>query len=144
MRRLLQLLAPALAATALALTMASSALAAGAASSASLDANFCYPTGAATFCYDIDGAIHYVDTNAGSAYTLEETVRTTKFENGVEVGSSFSTQVGRGVFEADGTVVINTIVNTRSTLNAEPCSYRLVIRLVDYEAVVFHSVNNCI
>ena len=144
MRRLLQLLAPALAATALALTMASSALAAGAASSTSLDANFCYPSGAATFCYDIDGAIHYVDTTAGSAYTLEETVRTTKFENGVEVGSAFSTQVGRGVFEADGTVVINTIVNTRSTLNTEPCTYRLVIRLVDYEAVVFHSVNTCL
>ena len=144
MRRLLQLLAPALAAGALALTMASSALAAGAASSASLDANFCYPTGAATLCYDIDGAIHFVDTKAGSAYTLEETVRTTKFENGIEVGSAFSTQVGRGVFQADGTVVIDTIVNTRSTLNTEPCTYRLVMRLVDYEAVVYHNVNTCL
>jgi hypothetical protein len=144
MRRLLQLLAPALAAGALALTMASSALAAGAASSASLDDNFCYPSGAATLCYDINGAIHNVYTKAGSAYTLEETVRTTKVENGVVVGSSFSTQVGRGVFQADGTVVIDTIVNTRSTLNAEPCSYRLVIRLVDYEAVVYHNLNTCL
>jgi hypothetical protein len=144
MRRLLHLLAPALAAAVIALAGASSALAAGAASSASLDANFCYPSGSTTLCYDIDGSIHFVDSTAGSAYTLEKTVRTTKFEDGVEVGSAFSTQVGRGVFEADGTVVIDTIINTRSTLNVEPCVYRLVTRLVDYEAVVFQSVNTCI
>jgi hypothetical protein len=144
MRRFLRTLAPAVAAAAFVLAGASSALAAGSASSASLDANFCYPSGATTFCYDIDGAIHFVDSSAGSAYTLEKTTRTTKFENGVEVGSAFSSQVGRGFFEADGTVVIETITNTRSTLGDEPCTYRLVARLVDYEAVVYHSENTCL
>ena len=143
MRRFVFAFAPVIAA-ALVLGGASSALAAGSASSASLDANFCYPSGATTFCYDIDGAIHYVDSSAGSAYTLHKTVRTTKFENGVEVGSAFSTQVGRGFLQANGTVVINTITNTRSTLNGEPCVYRRVVRLVDYEAVVYHSENTCL
>jgi hypothetical protein len=32
---------------------------------------------------------------------------------------------------ADGTVVISTIINTRSSLNDEPCTYRLIARLVD-------------
>ena len=144
MHRFLRILGPAVAAAAFVLAGASSALAAGSASSASLDANFCYPSGATTQCYDIDGAIHFVDSSAGSAYTLEKTVRTTKYENGIEVGSAFSTQVGRGVFEADGTVVIQTITNTRSSLGDEPCTYRLVVRLVDYEAVVYQTENTCL
>ena len=144
MRRLFQALGPVIAATALVLAGASSVFAAGQASSASLDANFCIPTGATTFCYDIDGSIHFVDAAAGSSYTLQEIVNTTKFENGVEVGSARSTQVGRGFFKADGTVVINTITNTRSSLGDEPCTYRLVLRLVDYEAVVFQSENTCL
>ena len=144
MQRFLRIVGPAVAAAAFVLAGASSALAAGSASSASLDASFCYPSGATTFCYDIDGAIHFVDSSAGSAYTLEKTTRTTKFENGVEVGSAFSTQVGRGVFEADGTVVIQTITNTRSSLGDEPCTYRLVVRLVDYEAVVYQTENTCL
>ena len=144
MPRLLRILGPAIAAAAFVLAGASSALAAGSASSASLDAEFCYPSGAITFCYDIDGAIHFVDSSAGSSYTLEKTVRTTKYEDGVEVGSAFSTQVGRGVFQADGTVVTDTIINTRSSLNDEPCTYRLVLRLVDYEAVVYQTSNTCI
>ncbi len=144
MRRLFNTVGPVIAAAAFVLAGASSALAAGSASSASLDQSFCYPSGATTFCYDITGSIHYVDSGAGSAYTLEKTTRTTKFEAGVEVGSAFSTQHGRGVFAADGTVVIDTILNTRSTLDGEPCTNRLVLRLVDYEAVVDQSVNTCL
>lgn len=144
MRHFFHVAATALAAGVLLLAGASSALAAGSASSASLDANFCYPSGTTTFCYDIDGAIHFVDSSAGSSYTFQQNTRTTKYENGIEVGDAFSTHVGRGVFEADGTVVINTIINTRSSLNDEPCTYRLVLRLVDYEAVVYQTVNTCI
>jgi hypothetical protein len=143
MRRLFLSFAPVIAAAALVLGGATSALA-GSASSASLDASFCYPSGSTTFCYDIDGSIHFVDSSAGSAYTLEKQVRTTKLENGIEVGSAFSTQVGRGFFQADGTAVVDTITNTRSTLNGEPCTYRLVLRLVDYEAVVIHEVSTCL
>jgi hypothetical protein len=144
MRRLFLSFAPVIAAAALVLGGATSALAAGSASSASLDASFCYPSGSTTFCYDIDGSIHFVDSSAGSAYTLEKQVRTTKFENGIAVGSAFSTQVGRGVFQADGTAVVDTIINTRSTLDGEPCTYRLVLRLVDYEAVIDHEVSTCL
>ena len=144
MRRLFHAFAPVVAAAALVLAGASSVFAAGQASSASLDANFCTPPGATTFCYDINGSIHFVDSTAGSSYTLEKIVRTTKFENGVETGSARSTQVGRGFFQADGTVVISTIINTRSSLNDDPCTYRLIARLVDYEAVVIQGVNTCL
>lgn len=144
MRRLFQFVAPLVAVAAIALSGASSVLAAGSASSDSLDANFCYTSGATTFCYDIDGSIHYVDSTAGSSYVLEKSVRTTKLENGVEVGHAFSTSFGRGVFQADGTVVIETVINTRSSLDDEPCTYRLVARLVDYEAVVYQTVNTCL
>ena len=120
MRRLFHVVAPVVAAAALALAGASSVFAAGQASSASLDANFCTAAGATTFCYDINGSIHFVDATARS------------------------TQVGRGVFRADGTVVIDTIINTRSSLGAEPCTNRLLLRLVDYEAVVFRSENTCL
>jgi hypothetical protein len=143
MRRFFLSFAPVVAAAALVLGGASSALAASP-SSTSLDASFCYPSGASTFCYDIDGAIHYVDSAAGSAYTLEQRVRTTRFENGIAVGSAFSVQKSRGVFRTDGTVVIDTVTHTHSTLDGEPCSYRLVLRLVDYEAVVDHEVNGCL
>jgi hypothetical protein len=144
MRRLFLSFAPVIAAAALVLGGATSAFAAGSASSASLDANFCYTFDATTFCYDIDGSIHFVDSSAGSEYTLEKQVRTTKLENGVAVGSAFSTQVGRGFFQADGTAVIDTIINTRSTLDGEPCTYRLVVRLIDYEAVIDHEVSTCL
>jgi hypothetical protein len=144
MRRFLRPFAMLLAAIAFVLAVAPSALAAGSASSASLDASFCYGSGSTLFCYDIDGSLHFVDSRAGSQYTLEKTVRTTKFENGIETGGAFSVQVGRGFFQADGTVVIDTITNTRSTLNGEPCVYRLVARLVDYEAVVIQTVNTCL
>ena len=144
MRRFPRPFAPLLATLAFLLVAAPSALAAGSASSASLDANFCYGSGSTLFCYDIDGSIHFVDSRAGSQYTLEKSVRTTKFENGVQTGSAFSVQVGRGSFQADGTVVIDTITNTRSTLDGEPCVYRLVARLVDYEAVVLQTVNTCL
>ena len=144
MRHLLRAVAPIVAAAAFVVAGASSALAAGHASSASLDANFCFDSGAITYCYDIDGSIHYADSAAGSAYTLEKIVRTTKLQNGVSVGSAFSTQVGHGFFAADGTVVIDTITNTRSTLDGDPCVYRLVARLVDYEAGVIQTVNTCL
>lgn len=144
MRHLLRAAAPFVAAAAFMIAGATSAFAAGSASSASLDANFCYPAGTITYCYDIDGSIHYTDSAAGSAYSLQKTVRTTKLENGVEVGSAFSTQVGHGFFQADGTVVIDTVTNTRSTLNGDPCVYRLIARLVDYEAVVLQGVNTCL
>lgn len=144
MRPILRAVAPIVAAFAVVLAGASSTLAAGSASSASLDASFCYPSGAVTNCYDIDGSIHFVESAAGSAYTLEKQVRTSQLKDGVEIGSAFSVQVGRGFFQADGTVVIDTITNTRSSLNGDPCVYRLVARLVDYEAVVINSVNTCL
>ena len=55
-----------------------------------------------------------------------------------------SVQMLRGVFQADGTVVTNAVTNTRSSLSGDQCSYRLVLRLVDYEAVVYQTYLGCL
>jgi hypothetical protein len=144
MRRLFRQLAPVLAAAAIVMAGASSALAAAEPSAASLDANWCYQTGSTEYCYDIDGTIHYLNTTVGSSYTINKIVRTTVFESGEYAGETMSTQMSRGVFEEDGTVVIHTVINTRSTVGDEPCTYRLVLRLVDYEAVVYETTQTCI
>jgi hypothetical protein len=121
----------------------SSVLASATPSSTSLDANWCFETGTTKYCYDIDGTIHYLDTSAGSSYTLNRITRTTVYESGQSTGEAMAVTMSRGVFEADGTVVIETVTNTRSTLGDEPCTYRLVLRLVDYEAVVYRTESTC-
>lgn len=132
-----------MAAAALVVAGSSSALAAAAPSSASLDANWCYQDGSTERCYDIDGTIHYLDTTAGSMVTVNKIVRTTTYESGEYAGETMSVQMSRGWFQADGTVVIDSVVNTRSTVGDEPCTYRMVIRLVDYEAVVYQVTQTC-
>jgi hypothetical protein len=144
MRTMPRLLASALAAAALLLVGTTSAFAAASPSSASLDANFCFQSGPKEYCYDMDGTVLYLDTTAGSSATLHQITRTTVSEDGEITGESMSVQMLRGVFQADGTVVINTVVNTQSSLSGDPCSYRLVLRLVDYEAVVYQTYLGCL
>ena len=142
MRPLFRAIAPLLAIAALAVAGSSAALAA-APSTTSLDASFCAPNGVRVYCYEINGTLRYSDTAAGSAIQVNKTTKTTAYENGVEVGSAISASSGRTVFEADGTVVISNVIATHSTLGDEPCQYRLVIRLVDYEAVVLQEESSC-
>ena len=144
MRTLFRLVAPVLAAAAIALGSGSSALAAAAPSSASLDANWCYQEGTTLSCYDMDGTIRYLDTAAGSMVTVNEITRTTIYESGAYAGETMSVQMLHGTFQADGTVVTQTVTNTRSSVGDVQCTYRLVIRLVDYEAVLLHVTSTCV
>ena len=144
MRSLFRFLAPVLAATAIALTGTASVLAAASPSSTSLDASWCYQSGTTEYCYDIDGAIQYHDTNAGSSVMVHTTTRTTVFESGQFAGETKSVSMSRETVREDGTVVIQTVTNTRSTVGDEPCTYRLVLRLVDYEAAVVHTTSTCV
>jgi hypothetical protein len=143
LRSLPRFFAPLIGAAFLVLAGASSALAAASPSSASLDANWCYISGPATYCYDIDGTVRYLETTAGSSVTIHKTVRTTVYESGVYAGEIMSVQTLRGVFEADGTIVTQSIITTRSTAGDEPCAYRMVLRLVDFEAVVYQVIQTC-
>jgi hypothetical protein len=38
---------------------------------------------------------------------------------------------------------MQTVVYTRSTVGDEPCTYRMVLRLVDYEAVIYQITSTC-
>jgi hypothetical protein len=143
MSRVLRSLATVVAAAGMVLAGSSSVLAAAEPQSTSLDASFCYVSGTTERCYAIDGTMLYLDTAAGSSYTLHKTVRTTVYQSGEYAGETFSTQMSRGVFQADGTAIIDSVINTRSTVGDEPCAYRLVIRLVDYEAQVFQETQTC-
>jgi hypothetical protein len=143
MRPLFRPFAGLLGGAAITLTGASSAFAAASPSTASLDASWCYATSSTQYCYDIDGTMRYLDSTAGSSVTINRITRTTVYESGEYVGETMSVTMSRGVFEADGTVVIQTVTNTRSTTGDEPCTYRLVLRLVDYEAVVYETTSTC-
>jgi hypothetical protein len=143
MRNPFRLLAPVLATAAIVLAGASSALAAASPSSASLDANWCFQDGSTQYCFDVDGTVHYLDTKVGSTVTINQITRTTVYESGQYAGESMSVEMLRGEFQADGTVVLQTVINTRSTVGDGACTYRLVLRLVDYEAVVVQTTSTC-
>lgn len=143
MRHLFRAIAPILAIAALVLVGGSSALAAASPTSASLDAEFCYENGTTQYCYEIDGTLRYLDTKVGSTVTLIKTTRTTVYESGEYVGETMSVTMSRNAIQPDGTVVVSTVVNTRSTVGDEPCEYRMVLRLVDYEAVVYQVTTTC-
>jgi len=143
MRHPFRLLAPVLATFAILLGGGSSALAAASPSSASLDANWCFQDGSTEYCFDVDGTVHYLDTTVGSTVTINQITRTTVYESGDYAGDSMSVTMERGVFQTDGTVVIQSVVHTRSTVGDEPCAYYMVLRLVDYEAVVYQVTSTC-
>jgi hypothetical protein len=144
MRNPLRLVAPVIAVAALVLAGASSALAAAQPSSASLDESWCFqdsPT--IEYCFDVTGTVKYLDTQAGSTVNIHATTRTRVYESGQYAGESKSVEFFRGVFQADGTVVMQSLVHTRSRVGDEACTYHLVLRLADYEAVVYHVNSTC-
>jgi hypothetical protein len=143
MRNPLRLIAPALAVAAIVLGGASSALAAATPSSASLDANWCFEDGSTQYCFDVTGTVQYLDTQVGSTANIHQITRTTVYESGEFVGDSMSVSTDRFAFQADGTVVIQAVVHTRSTVGDEACTYHMVLRLADYEAVVYQVTSSC-
>jgi hypothetical protein len=143
MRPLFRVVAPVLAAAAIVLAGGSSALAVATPSSASLDTNWCFQDGSTQYCFDVDGTVRYLDTKVGSTVTVNEIIRTTVYESGEYAGESMSVQMLHGVFQADGTVVTQSVVNTKSTVGGESCVYRMVLRLADYEAVVYQVTSTC-
>jgi hypothetical protein len=143
MRHPFRFLAPVLAVAAIVLGGASSALAAATPSSASLDANWCFQDASTQYCFDVTGTVQYLDTKVGSSVDIHQITRTTVYESGQFVGDAMSVTADRFVFEADGSVVIQAVVHTRSTVGDEACSYHMVLRLADYEAVVYQVTSTC-
>jgi hypothetical protein len=143
MRTRIRLLAPFLAALAIVLGGASSALAAATTNSASLDAKWCFQDVSTQYCFDVTGTVRYLDTKPGSTVNIHEIVRTTVYESGQYVGESMDVTSDRFVFGADGTVVIQSVVHTRSRIGDEACTYHMVLRLADYEAVVYQVTSTC-
>jgi hypothetical protein len=75
--------------------------------------------------------------------TVNEITRTTVHQSGLYAGESKSVEMFRGVFQNDGTVVLQSLIHTRSTVYGEDCTYHMVLRIADYEAVVDHVVSTC-
>ena len=143
MRKLFRLVAPVIAATAIALGSGSAALAAATPTSLPLDANWCFQDGIVEYCFDVDGRVQFLDNKVGSSVTVHEITRTTYYVSGQYAGESKSVEMLRGVFQADGTAVMQSAVHTRSTAYGEGCSYHMVLRLADYEAVVYQVTSTC-
>jgi hypothetical protein len=142
MRKLFRVVAPVIAATAIALGSGSAALAA-APTSMSLDANWCFPDGIVEYCFDVDGRVQFLDNKVGSSVTVNEITRTTYYVSGQYAGESMSVEMFRGVFQADGTDVMQSAIHTRSTAFGEDCSYHLTLRIADYETVVYQVNSTC-
>ena len=142
LRKLFRIAAPILAATAIALGSGSAALAA-APTSMSLDTSWCFTDSPMTYCFDITGKAQFLDNKAGSSVTIQETTRTTYYRSGEYVGSSMAVEHFRSVFQEDGTVVMQSAIHTRSTVDGEDCVYHLVLRLADYEATVYQVKSTC-
>lgn len=143
MRKLFRIAAPILAATAIALGSGSTALAAATPTSASLDDSWSFEDGSMTYRFDITGKVQYLDNKLGSTVSVNQITRTTFLRDGQYVGESRSVAHLRGVFQADGTVVMQNSTHTRSTVDGEDCVYHLVLRIVDYEATVYHVKSTC-
>ena len=143
MRTLFRLIAPVAAAVMIVLAGSSTAFAASPTGSYSLDNAFCFDDAGTLYCYDITGEIRFTDTSAGSLVTLHKMTRTTVTEGGVVVGESQSVSMGVERVQSDGTVVIQSGIHTHSVTDDQLCTYRLVIRLVDYEAQVVNESWSC-
>jgi len=143
MRSLFRFVAPVIAAGAIVLAGSSAALAAATPTSASLDAEWCFDDVVRVYCFDVEGTVMFLDNKAGSSVNVHERTVTTYYEGGAYAGESRSVEMFRGVFQNDGTVVMQSKINTKSTAFGEDCSYRMVLKIVDYEAVVDHVKSTC-
>jgi hypothetical protein len=143
MRSLTRLVAPVLAATAIVLAGSSSALAAASPNVIPIDQAWCFDDGSTDYCFDMDGQVVFLDNTAGSSVTITERVKTTVYEDGAYYGETFSTQLLRGVFGADGSVASQTVIHMRTSGGKEDCTYHLVLHLADYEAVTYHVSSTC-
>ena len=142
LRKLFRIAAPILAATVIALGSGSAAIAATP-TTMSLDKNWCFTDSTMKYCFDVTGKAQFLDNKAGSSVSVQETTRTTYYRSGEYIGSSQAVEHFRSVFQADGTVVMKSGIHTRSTVDGEDCGYHLVLRIADYEAVVYHERGTC-
>ena len=142
MRRFFRILAPVAAAAMFVLAGSSTAFAAP--STISLDDNWCFDDVGTVYCYDIDGTMRFNDPAAGESVSIHRTTRTTVYEGGQVVGVSKSVAAERETVRQDGTVVVKTGIHSRAVNGDDSCNYSLVLRLVDYEAVVVHEVITCL
>ena len=143
MRKALRLLAPALTAAVIALGSATSALAAATPTKESLEASWCFNDVTVTYCFEVTGFVHYLDNSAGSSVTSNQTTRTSFYQNGEYIGSSKTVEQLRGVFQNDGTVVLQSSMHVQSRLGDEKCTYHMVVRIADFDVVVDHVNSTC-
>jgi hypothetical protein len=144
MRTLFRLAAPVLAAAAIALGSGSTVLAAASPVNESLDTSWCFPDVTITYCFEVTGHVHYLDNKAGSSLTSQQTTITRVYDaSGTYLGESRSVEQLRGVFANDGTTVLSSRTHTHSRVGDEDCIYHLVIKIVDFEVTVDHTVSTC-
>ena len=144
MRRFFRILAPVAAAAMLVLAGSSTAFAAPAPTSIPLDDSYCFDDVGTTYCFDFDGTMRFNETAAGSSVSVHRTTRTTVYEGGQVVGTSQSVAMERETVRPDGTVIVKTGIHSRAVNGDDSCSYSLMLRLVDYEAVIDHEVITCL
>ena len=144
MRSLFRIVAPLVAATAIALGGASSALAASPVSSSMpIDASWCFDDGARDYCFDVTGHAQFVTNKAKESVVSTTRFHTTFYENGAYLGESVVTSLDRFVLGADGSYTQQTVWHTKSASGDEGCSMQVVWRASDFAVVVDHWSGGC-
>ena len=144
MRTLFRLVAPVLAAAAIALGSGSAALAAASPSSESLDANWCFQDVTALYCFDVTGHATTSTTRPAASLTLQQTTVTTVYEAGVgrrsraRASSSFAVSSPRTARPSCRPGSTRARGSARSD-----CVYHMVLKIVDYEVTVDHTTSTC-
>ena len=147
MRKLIRIVAPVVAALAIALGGASAALAqSGSAAvpySWDLDAQWCFDDVVLQYCFDVDGKAQFVDTRDRSTVTTTHRMHTVISSGSVVVGESTVITTERFVFGVDGTYTQQLVQLTRSSYGDEVCRIALVWRQADFGTVVDHWSGGC-
>jgi hypothetical protein len=143
MSRIARLIAPVVAAAALAVAGGSQALAAAPTSLDLADA-WCFDdTPGYVYCFDVTGKAEFVDSKPGSWVSIHQRVVTVISKDGAVVGTSTDLTNDKFTFDADGNATYHTVTNTKSSFLDETCHYQSVLRISDFDLKIDHVNSSC-
>ena len=98
---------------------------------------------ALVYCFEVEGKAVFQANKNGESLVVNQRLTTHYYDGDVKVGEATEVSLLRGVYQADGTVTTQQVVNVRSDFFGERCQYQSVFRIADYELVIDSSHFHC-
>ena len=95
------------------------------------------------YCFEVEGKAVLQENPTGESLVVNQRLTTHYYDGDVKVGETVEVSILRGVYQADGTVTTQEVVNVRSDFYGERCQYQGVYRIADYELLIDHSHFRC-